>query len=94
MKIVSQPITTPTIDWDTVFSRWISLRDVGLNGGFVFDNPYVKVESLFAETYDDPDMPHFVALTDGRLGVMSGEVVVLRAILAGKNGLEAKVYRL
>ena len=94
MKIVSERIRTPEVDWMIVPKRWISMRDTGLNGGLVFNAALVELEPLFAEFPKGGEVPHLVTLTDGRTGVVSGEVDVLRAMLEGKAGFEAKVYRL
>jgi len=93
MKVTTARIPTPEMDWGTIDKRWISLRDVRLNGGFVFHVPMIPIEPLFEETWTEPDVPWLVDLGDGRIGVFSGEITVIRALLAGKSGIEARLYR-
>jgi len=88
---VAQASDPPGTNWDETGPTWVSLTTVRLDGGLFVSKPTVPVEALFRETWEEP-MPHVIDL-DGTLFVVSGEITVVRAILDGKPGFEAKVVR-
>jgi hypothetical protein len=94
IRIRSGQVPSPDIDWDKQPKVWVSLKTVRLDGGFVFSNALLPVDALFAESNTRPTEVRLVEMPGAVLGVLQGEVEVVRALLDGKSGLEARRYRL
>ena len=92
MKITTVQASEPdNVDWAHMPVTWVSLTNVRLDGGFLFTKATIPVEPLFAEVYREAT-PRMLDL-NGQMTVLSGEITVVRAILDGKSGLEALVYK-
>jgi len=94
IRITTGRVPAPEINWDKQPVSWLSFQIARLDGGFTFNAALLPVDALFAETVADPEEVRIVDMAGGRMGVLTGEMTLVRALLAGKGGVEVRRYRL